>query len=411
MIRNIARSVSKQRTLRLSSKLCLQCSNTTRYFSNLTKNEQISTLDQFLDSSPANDRIQNTNTTENLYKNIYKEIGYKSPFSNIENSLILKKLNEAKSEEELCLITAKPKASILFDHLQKHGVFNCVEELLSVKKFDEKVIERLGKKIIKIGGRNEEDSDSSSKIEAKEHTRIKLKYSKLMKNIRPRIKGEHYFSNDVQSIVGIKLSFYNFSYIHMDKNSKKILDWKTIDSFESKELTQHPKLYENIIRLVGQIPKADLYVIEEQLPILRNKVDSYFATKVNLLELQSALISILNIRKYQSIPSNQCDADEDDDIIENCVYLMKQSVIDGIFDLKIGTERVGIQNKFFGENNCIFGENPHRAFLDFGFQEDSKQVMENFNTYSKYGKEHLATTLMMVAGLHDIISTCCSLDS
>ena len=90
---------------------------------------------------------------------------------------------------------------------------------------------------------------------------------------------------------------------------------------------------------------------------------------------------------------------------------MKQSVIDGIFDLKIGTERVGIQNKFFGENNCIFGENPHRAFLDFGFQEDSKQVMENFNTYSKYGKEHLATTLMMVAGLHDIISTCCSLDS
>ena len=92
MIRNIARSVSKQRTLRLFSKLCLQCSNTTRYFLNLTKNEQISTLDQFLDSSPANDRIQNTNTTENLYKNIYKEIGYKSPFSNIENSLILQRL-------------------------------------------------------------------------------------------------------------------------------------------------------------------------------------------------------------------------------------------------------------------------------------------------------------------------------
>ena len=76
----------------------------------------------------------------NLYRDIYKEVGYKSPFTSEEDRIILNELNSAKSVDQLNDVCGKLKATSVFEHIQKFGSFQCVEELLSVKKFDEKVV-------------------------------------------------------------------------------------------------------------------------------------------------------------------------------------------------------------------------------------------------------------------------------
>ena len=200
----------------------------------------------------------------NLYKDIYKEIGYKSPFTTDENLLILKTINAKKSQDELAELTAKTKAAPLFEHIQSHGEFKLVEELLSVKQFDEKVIERMGKKIIKLHDKDEKSFDGHLKSLSFENLKFKKAKNNLMKYMRPKLKPHDYLSPNIKSIVAIKLSYYQFCYAHLDTVTNTILDWNGSESFELKESTQHPKLYETALRIVREIPLADLYIIEEQ---------------------------------------------------------------------------------------------------------------------------------------------------
>ena len=235
--------------------------------------------------------LNTSSTKSNLYRDIYKDIGYQSPFTQDENSLILKTLNRS-SEEELCEVTAKPRAVNIFEHKQQHGEFNVVEELLSVKKFDEKILERLGKKIIKVSKTNEDDSDETSKFSSSEEKKLEKLKTKLAKYLKPRLKSSDYASRSISSIIAIKMSYYSLSYSHMDKNTKTILDWKNLPCFALKDSdstagfrsNEHPKIFETAMSLTSQIPTADLYIFEEPLPILHNQNHSYanFMSKGNL---------------------------------------------------------------------------------------------------------------------------------
>ena len=92
--------------------------------------------------------------------------------------------------------------------------------------------------------------------------------------MKPKLKSHDYLSDNIKSIVAIKLSYYHCSYAHMDKATKTILDWNSSECFEhSSASTQHPKLYETALRIVREIPAADLYIIEEQ-QFLKTKLDS-----------------------------------------------------------------------------------------------------------------------------------------
>ena len=214
----------------------------------------------------------------NLYREIYKEVGYKSPFTSEEDLIILNELNSAKSVDQLIGVCGKLKATSVFEHIQKFGVFQCVEELLSVKKFDEKVVARLGKKIIKSADQKINPPSNVTPSDEKDVSPLHLENKNLSKmrgkisrSLKPKIKVQEYNSDMIQSIAVLKLSFYNISYTHMEKNTKKVLSWDSISCFEKKDSAQHPKFHENIIRIVAQIPHADLYLIEEQLPIIPNR--------------------------------------------------------------------------------------------------------------------------------------------
>lgn len=124
---------------------------------------------------------------------------------------------------------------------------------------------------------------------------------------------------------------------------------------------------------------------------------------VSLLELQSAIVTLLNIRKngLASVLSNESEnLDMDDKTPLNCVHLMKFNVIDDMFQLRIGTERSSIQSRLFS-NNSIYKS--HEAFSGITFLEDEDDVIDNYERrqmYTKFAKEHLAITLLMVAALH-----------
>jgi len=209
----------------------------------------------------------------NLYKDIYKEVGYKSPFDSDENNLILKTINEAKSAEQLSEFVAKPKAAVLFDHIKTHGEIKIVEELLSVKKFDDKILERLGKKILKSYVTKDETKDcSETNSESEKSEMNKPNKLKISKYIKPRLTKVVY--QDIESIVGIKISFYDITFTHLDTQKEQILSWDSLDSLGSKTASEHPRLFETATEIVSQIPNADLYFIEEQLPILQGKHQS-----------------------------------------------------------------------------------------------------------------------------------------
>ena len=79
--------------------------------------------------------------------------------------------------------------------------------------------------------------------------------------------------------------------------------------------------------------QADLYVFEEMMPIDRGgSKDPYLSTKVKLLELQASLICHLNHKVSAS---------------NNVVHLMKFTVIDEMFDLRVGSERVMLSTDKF----------------------------------------------------------------
>ena len=206
----------------------------------------------------------------NLHRDVYKEIGYKSPFTDIEKILILKTINETKSEKQLHEFAAKTNAATLFEHLNTYGDFKIVEELLAVKKFDEKILERLCRRIIKSQEKQDDESDSINESS----TDVQSIQPKISKYLRPRLTKEAYASDSIESIVSIKISLYDVSYTHMEKQTKRILSWNSFNCFDNKGSTGHPRLFETATQIVNQIPPADIFIIEEQLPIMKGNNNS-----------------------------------------------------------------------------------------------------------------------------------------
>ena len=87
----------------------------------------------------------------------------------------------------------------------------------------------------------------------------------------------------------------------------------------------------------------------------------------------------------------------------NFVHFMKFNVINEMFELQVGTERVGIQSYLFGGGeDAIF--NKHEAFEGITFLSGFDTAMDEYhktNLYTKYAKEHLGITLLMVAAFHN----------
>ena len=205
-------------------------------------------------------------TKEHVHKNIYKDIGYKAPFGPEESVLILQKLN-SMSEDELAKVSSKPNAAIIIKHREQYGEFGVVEEVLAAKNIDEKILERMGKKVIKYHWQQDAE-ETVSNIESANKKKRMAEMGSLLKGVKPKLPTDEYESDSVNAILGIKLSLQSLSYAYMDTKSKKILSWESIPVFDhfSKSHFEHPNLYSMALDIVNQLPTdADIFVFEEQL--------------------------------------------------------------------------------------------------------------------------------------------------
>ena len=84
---------------------------------------------------------------------------------------------------------------------------------------------------------------------------------------------------------------------------------------------------------------------------------------------------------------------------------MKGSVIDELFDLKVGNERVALQDNLFSGENYF---DSHKCFSGINFQENRDIIIDNYRRskeMSKIVKEQRGTALMVVAAFHDILGS------
>ena len=94
---------------------------------------------------------------------------------------------------------------------------------------------------------------------------------------------------------------------------------------------------------------------------------------------------------------------DDEETESNCVHSMRVTVIDELFSLKIGSERVSIQNSLKEQFET------HIAFQGLSFKEDFNAIEEYLRHVAplgttKFTKEQLSATLMMVTAFHNIMS-------
>jgi len=276
-----------------------------------------------------------------VVKDVYKMIDYMSPYDDEESQLILDKINKAPLAE-LNLFTNKTRASALEKHRNAHGEFESVEQILDVRNFDPKSLELLGKKVIK-----HKENDNQKLIDKTVELENSL-VNRLKKHVKP--KPTDYLTEHVHTICGIKLFVGMLSYSHMYKTGfqnpekdRQLLSWQTLATFEdpaAKSNADHHVIYQTARKVVSEIPEADMYIFEQQPPINVGAKDANLLPKVRLLELQFSIISLLNLRG-----EGGGSLQEEENGV-NRVYLMKMAVLDELFKLRVGTERVSNSGSF-----------------------------------------------------------------
>merc|ERR1712227_129484 len=164
----------------------------------------------------------------------------------------------------------------------------------------------------------------------------------------------------------------------------------------SKDSTGHPRLFETTTQIVNQIPLADIYIIEEQLPIIKGTNSTNLKANVTLQEILSAIVTLLNVRQNDLSSLLPHDSNEKPLFkTANFVHFIKFNVIDEMFKLLVGGERVAIELK------NIFKK--HEAFQGIKFLCGFGTAMDEYHStklYTKYERELLGITLLMVAAFH-----------
>lgn len=93
--------------------------------------------------------------------------------------------------------------------------------------------------------------------------------------------------------------------------------------------------------------------------------------------------------------------------MNNCVHLINANVIYDLFDLRVGTERVGIYDRIF-QRDCGLLETDSCFYGTYIKDNDETMKLrdnEIISNIDKYAKEHLSSTLMIAVGFKELMST------
>ncbi len=175
-------------------------------------------------------------------------------------------------------------------------------------------------------------------------SRLEAHHPQLLRQIRPPVPWHQWQS--AETVMAVKFSMDCVSYARVTTSSgMRVLDWAfaplsddpewTRASSRSKKGTTYDDknfhlLYEQLRKVVGKkLPKADLVVYEENPRITKD--DQFYIVKSQLHIVQAALVGLLNAGRE-----------------ENRVYGQGMSVLNRVFDVEVGLERIKLQSMFPG---------------------------------------------------------------
>jgi len=127
------------------------------------------------------------------------------------------------------------------------------------------------------------------------------------------------------------------------------------------------------------LPDADYYLIEEMLPILPK--DASLKAKISLLKLRHTFLAVLMERKQKSE-----------------IHTIKPSVIDHIFDLKIGSERRSMKLEF----HSLIQTGDEEGNFKVEIEEDQ---WDYYGESDSHGKETLLSCVGQALAFHHL---CCA---
>jgi len=225
--------------------------------------------------------------TFQFIKNVYKEIGYRAPFTENEKKRAIDKLNNL-NEKELNHYTSKKFSKLLYGHRAKHGDFDCIEQLLDLPKVEAHQLEKICENLLK--------DLSMSKEENVMAERSKTNKPLFSKGIIPKPDIKEWEMLQNPTVLGITVSIQGISYTKID-SSRNLHGWAAFEGIENPRnhmAFQHRELYSFTSNIVNNLPGADYCIFEELLPILPQ--DPYIKQKANLIKLRSTIMTLMMMR-------------------------------------------------------------------------------------------------------------------
>ncbi|XP_023335501.1 uncharacterized protein LOC111706794 [Eurytemora carolleeae] len=218
-----------------------------------------------------------------------------------------------------------------------------------------------------------------SKYETKDgKDNIMVKY--YSKNVHPHPGTEGL--PEGSQIMGIRVSLRKVSYAVL--SDEGLVRWGSLPVFtqvSSKSQYEHTNLFSLCQDLVERLPPADYYVQEDLLTILPN--DPYVKLKINLVKLRSYLMCTLTSRSVLGM---------------NNIYTLKPAILDSLFTLKMGSDRLSMQDKLW---NMINEKSETPNLYNIKISEDMLSILYD----KEEGGEPLAGALLQAVAFKHIVQT------
>lgn len=359
------------------------------YFRRLFKHcSPVSSLDKLLHTSVVNRSA--------FVKDVYKMLNYDAPFDPEEKEKVLKVINSS-NEEEIYRYATKSSTINIMRHRESSGYFSQVEQLLDVEKFTPKTLEKLCNKILL------EDLGVSATMEKKPEywNSLEIRTLKTLfeKDVKPRVKVKEY-SEGEKSIVGVKIVLHAVTFAKIDKK-QTLKKWDIIPAIQntsSQVNYVHDKLFNKAREVVDQIPVGDYYILEDMIPIMPKDSHNIIKNKMHLVSFRTSIITQLLLR------SN----------LQAQVHTLKLSVLEKMFNLKIGTDRKSMAEHLkqivgykVGGENAFYADIGEEGWADFyhsaRVQKNPDEDEDEEVGTNNLEKEMLANSLLLSVAFNSLV--------
>ena len=336
-------------------------------------------------------RFQTALINRKFLQDVYKAVNYEAPYSDQEKSKILQQVNRLNAGE-LSSYCSKPVARAIVEFREEHGQYDRVERLLDVDKIEIRNIEKISDKILKPPKQKKvQQQIKTRKVQSEpfESSFIKRMFSK---DIVP--KPEEITLSSIgheTTFVGVHLTLQGMAFaqkaydntleqwsifempsVRLSSGSTiaglEKLKYKEIEPTAVNQYFDHNVLHQACLQLDDHLPVADFYILEEPLPLLPK--DPYLKSKINLMKLRTTLITILQMRGA-------------------AVYSLRPNVLDSLFRLKRGSERISVQEV----QEDVFRE------YNVDIDEDQREMLSEFTSQ---GREYLILSLLKCVAFHHL---------